>query len=88
MNHFIASGFACPGCSKPMKGGFVTAGKGLKFRDNGRFRLTIFGGIPIIGMWTSRGVPAWHCEACGLVVLRQEGRGFDEGDRGTLGRNG
>ena len=63
------SAFDCPRCRKPMESGFVTAGKGLKFRKDGRFHLTIFGGDPIISMWRSSGTPAWKCTACRLVLV-------------------
>lgn len=59
----------CPRCGVAMRSGFVTAGKGLKFRNTGRFHLTVFGGIPLISMWNSRGTPAWLCETCQVVVI-------------------
>ena len=59
----------CPRCGQPMEDGFVTAGKGLKFRDEGRIHLTIFGGETLISMWKMGGTAAWECAACQLALV-------------------
>lgn len=61
--------YDCPSCHKSMEEGFVTAGKGVKWRTDKRLRLTVFGGDPIISMWRSSGTPACRCTDCGLVLI-------------------
>lgn len=59
----------CPRCGKPMDNGFVTAGKGLRFREDGRVHWTLMGGETLISMWKMAGTAAWDCPACHLAVI-------------------
>lgn len=67
------AGHDCPSCARRMEAGFVQAGKGLWWRADGRFRLTVFGGESLISMWRSRGTPAKRCRPCGLVLVQTGG---------------
>jgi hypothetical protein len=67
------AGYDCPSCGRHMEAGFVTAGKGLRWRSDGRMHLTVFGGEPVISMWRSRGTPAARCSSCSLVLVEAGG---------------
>ena len=67
--------YDCPGCAQRMDAGFVTAGKGIRWRRDGGFHLTVFGGERIVSMWNSSGTPAARCKACGLVLIQTAPRG-------------
>lgn len=66
--------YTCPGCHRSMEEGFVGAGRGLRWRSDGRFgMLRAFNGETLISMWSSRAVPATRCRGCGLVLIAPGG---------------
>jgi hypothetical protein len=67
--------YKCPSCSKMMATGFVTAGRGIRWRTDGGFHLTVFGGEPVVSMWRSSGTPAARCVPCALVLIDSKAGG-------------